>query len=149
MTNKPIPCIWFHTKTGKLSEVIEYYKIIFTENFKNEEIVSLGNTPSGNAEITNAYIFNSKYSFMSTEIEHIPLNDAISLILECSDQNEIDIYWDYFTKEGKEYECGWCIDKFGLRWQIIPSNLRDLVNKPNGNNVLSKQKKIIINEYLN
>jgi predicted 3-demethylubiquinone-9 3-methyltransferase (glyoxalase superfamily) len=84
---------------------------------------------------------------MSTEIEHNPFNDSIGLVLECKNQEEIDLYWDYFTELGKEVECGWCIDKYGLRWQILPENLEELMSKPNGYATLMNQKKIIIAEY--
>jgi predicted 3-demethylubiquinone-9 3-methyltransferase (glyoxalase superfamily) len=59
---------------------------------------------------------------MCTEKEHHRFNDAVSFTLYCEDQSEIDIYWNYFTKEGKEVQCGWCTDRYDLRWQIIPKN---------------------------
>lgn len=46
-----------------------------------------------------------------------------------------------------EVQCGWCNDKFGLRWQIIPTNLGELMQKPNAWEVMMKQKKIVIAEY--
>lgn len=61
-------------------------------------------------------IFGYKYSLMSTESEHHPLNDAVSFMINCDDQKEIDHFWDYFIQDGKESQCGWCIDKYGLRW---------------------------------
>jgi predicted 3-demethylubiquinone-9 3-methyltransferase (glyoxalase superfamily) len=85
---------------------------------------------------------------MCTEIEHNSLNDAVSFMINCDDQNEIDHFWDYFTKEGKASQCGWCIDKYGLRWQIIPKSLGTLMSKPNSFEVMMKQTKIIIEEYL-
>jgi predicted 3-demethylubiquinone-9 3-methyltransferase (glyoxalase superfamily) len=60
---------------------------------------------------------------------------------------EIDKFWNYFTKEGKESQCGWCIDKYGLRWQVIPNNLREFMARPNAWEVMMKQKKIVIAEY--
>lgn len=148
MKNKLIPSLWFHTSTGKIGEVIDYYKNIFGEAMTSEEILALGNTPSGYAERCFVSIFDNKYFFMSTEIEHNSFNDSLGFLIECSNQNEIDLYWNYFTKEGKEVVCGWCIDKYVLRWQIVPNNLWELINKPNGQNVLMNQKKIIIEEYL-
>ena len=85
---------------------------------------------------------------MSTAIEHHPLNDAVSFMINCEDQNEIDIYWNYFTREGKESQCGWCIDKYGLRWQVLPKNLDELMSKPNSFKIMMNQKKIVIEEYL-
>ena len=68
---------------------------------------------------------------MSTEKEHHTFNDALSFTINCEDQKEIDKIWNYFTRDGKESQCGWCIDKFGLRWQVLPVNFGELVSKPN------------------
>ncbi len=147
-TNKIIPCIWYNADGGKISKIIEYYKTIFGSDFKESPIIPLGDTPSAYSEMCEVQIFGQKYSLMSTEQAHHPLNDAVSFAINCKDQAEIDHYWDYFTREGEEYECGWCIDKYGLRWQVIPENMEELMNKPNGFDVLMKQHKIIIAEYL-
>ena len=85
---------------------------------------------------------------MCTEKQHHPFNDAFSLIVNCDDQNEIDKYWNYFTREGKEVQCGWCTDKYELRWQVIPKSMGQLMSRPNAFNVMMRQKKIIIQEYL-
>lgn len=141
------PSIWLHTPDGKLADTVNYYKEVFQSDFKEGTIVPLGNTPSGNTEMTEIDLLGQKYVFMSTEQEHEPLNDAISFIINCEGQEEIDKFWNYFTKEGKESQCGWCIDKYGLRWQVIPNNLRELMARPNAWEVMMKQKKIVIAEY--
>ena len=148
MEDKITPCIWIRTASGNINEVIEYYKNIFSINFVSEEIIPLGTTPSGNTQMCYVKIFNKRYLFMSTERVHFELNDGISFILECEDQNEIDLYWNYFIKEGNAVECGWCIDKYSLRWQVIPKNLDELMSTPEGYKILMNQKKIIIDEYL-
>ena len=72
----------------------------------------------------NVTIFGQKYVLMSTALEHHPLNDAVSFMIYCEGQSEIDKYWNYFTQEGKESQCGWCVDKYGLRWQVLPKKFR-------------------------
>ena len=146
--NKIVPCIWLSAHGGQLGPVIEYYKAVFDKNFQAGPIVPLGSTPSGNTEICEITIFENQYSFMCTEYEHHPLNDAVSFMIHCDDQNEIDHFWNYFTREGEESLCGWCFDKYGLRWQIIPKNLSELMNQPHSFEIMMKQKKIIIEEYL-
>ena len=147
-TDKIIPCLWFEANGGTLSKIIEYYKTIFGSNFQEGAIISLGETPSGHTEICEARIFEQTYSLMSTAERHHPLNDAVSFMINCKDQHEIDTYWDYFTREGEESQCGWCIDKYGLRWQVVPENMEELMNKPNAFEVMMKQRKIILAEYL-
>jgi predicted 3-demethylubiquinone-9 3-methyltransferase (glyoxalase superfamily) len=146
--NKIVPCIWFCTEGGKIAGLIDYYQQVFGGEFEPGTIVSLGDTPSGNTEMCEVKIFGHRYSLMSTEKEHHPLNDAFSLIIHCDDQNEIDNFWNYFTKEGAASQCGWCIDKYGLRWQIIPENMNELMSKPGAVEVMMRQQKIIIKEYL-
>jgi len=146
--NKITPALWFNSIDGKLEEVTNYYKNIFGDDFSAKQTISLGQTPSGYAEMCNIKFFEQEYLIMSTAIEHHKFNDSFALIIFCDNQNEIDNYWNYFTKDGKESQCGWCNDKFGLRWQIIPSNMSELMSKPNANSIMMKQTKIIIDEYL-
>lgn len=145
--NKIIPSLWFTADSGNISNVVAYYKNIFDKDFESGNIIPLGQTPSGNTEMCEVQIFGQKYSLMSTEIEHHAFNDALAFTINCEDQNEIDKFWNYFTKEGKEVQCGWCIDKYGLRWQVLPKNFGELMAKPNAWEVMMRQKKIIMNEY--
>jgi predicted 3-demethylubiquinone-9 3-methyltransferase (glyoxalase superfamily) len=58
-------------------------------------------------------------------------NEAISFVVECKDQAEIDRYWNILTANGgKENKCGWLADKFGVSWQIIPKNIGQLMSNP-------------------
>jgi predicted 3-demethylubiquinone-9 3-methyltransferase (glyoxalase superfamily) len=147
MPNKITPALWFHTSDGKMNHVLDYYKSIFENEFESGHLMPLGETPSGYAEMCNIRLFGNAHLWMTTSKEHHPFNDSFAIMLNCNDQAEIDKYWNYFTKEGKESMCGWCMDKFGLRWQIIPKNMGELMSKPNAGQVMMKQTKIIIAEY--
>jgi predicted 3-demethylubiquinone-9 3-methyltransferase (glyoxalase superfamily) len=146
--NKIFPSLWFCAEGGKISKVVEYYMTIFNNNFEAGNIMPLGETPSGNTEICEVKIFGQKYFLMSTEKEHHQFNDALVFTINCQDQAVIDKYWNYFTHDGEESQCGWCIDKFGLRWQVLPENLGELMSKPNAWEVMMNQQKIVIEEYL-
>lgn len=146
--NKIVPNLWFNAEGGSISKIIDYYKAVFSDAFEAGRVIALGETPSGRTELCNVEIFGRKYVLMTTAIEHHPLNDAVSLIIYCENQRKIDTYWDYFTREGEESQCGWCIDKYGLRWQILPENLDELMQNPNSVQVMMGQKKIVIEEYL-
>jgi predicted 3-demethylubiquinone-9 3-methyltransferase (glyoxalase superfamily) len=146
--NKIMPSLWFSTGDGILLKVVDYYKNIFGNDLQPGEIVNLGDTPSGHAEICEVLIYGQKYSLMSTAKEHHSLNDAFSLTIHCEGQEEIDRFWDYFTGEGTESQCGWCVDKYGLRWQVLPWNFGELMSKPGSWQVMMSQKKIVIADYL-
>jgi predicted 3-demethylubiquinone-9 3-methyltransferase (glyoxalase superfamily) len=147
-SNKIVPNIWYHSNEGKIAEIIVYYKNIFGNAFQEGQVIPLGDTPSGNTEMCEVHIFGQNYMLMSSAKQHHSLNDAISLTIYCQDQNEIDKYWNYFTLEGEESHCGWCFDKYGLRWQVLPCNMEELMSKPNSFEVMMKQKKFVIEEYL-
>lgn len=58
-------------------------------------------------------------------------NESVSLFVECQDQKEVDYFWDIFTKDGgEESQCGWLKDKYGLSWQITPTQLMKLMGDP-------------------
>lgn len=60
-----------------------------------------------------------------------PLTEAVSLVIDCVDQKEVDHYWKALTTDGgSESECGWCKDRFGLSWQVTPRRLLDLMTSP-------------------
>ncbi|MEZ5071276.1 MAG: VOC family protein [Bacteroidales bacterium] len=142
------PCIWLSADQGRLEGVLVYYKSVFGNDLQEGSITSLGEGPSGYAELCEVLIFGQRYTLMCTEKEHHSLNDAFSMIIHCDDQKEIDHFWDYFTREGMESQCGWCIDKYGLRWQVVPKNLGELMSRPNSFQVMMNQTRIIIAEYL-
>jgi predicted 3-demethylubiquinone-9 3-methyltransferase (glyoxalase superfamily) len=147
-SNKIVPNLWFSTDDGSISNLLAYYKTIFADHLTHGAIMPLGDTPSGKTEMCDVTIFGQKYVLMNTAKAHHPLNDAVSFMIHCEDQQEIDRYWNYFTQEGKESQCGWCIDKYGLRWQVLPKNLGELMRKPNAFKVMLGQRRIIIEEYL-
>lgn len=65
----------------------------------------------------------------------IPFNEAISFYVNCHDQKEVDYYWNKFTKEGSESQCGWLKDKFGVSWQIVPEFVMEKVENGEPNRI--------------
>ncbi|HEY4966022.1 MAG TPA: VOC family protein [Puia sp.] len=116
MKNTIYPCLWFD---GRAKEAAEFYCGIF----KNSRILT--DTPMVVKFELNGAVFmglNAGPQFKFTE--------AISYVVECETQEEIDEYWSKLTADGKEIECGWLKDKYGLSWQIIPSILGKLMSDP-------------------
>jgi predicted 3-demethylubiquinone-9 3-methyltransferase (glyoxalase superfamily) len=95
----------------------------------------------------NGNIFAAMDGFGNHDFE---FNEAVSLVVECENQEEIDFYWNKLTEGGKESMCGWLKDEFGVSWQIVPKNLGKLLSDPeNGQKAmeaLMKMKKLEIDK---
>jgi predicted 3-demethylubiquinone-9 3-methyltransferase (glyoxalase superfamily) len=59
-----------------------------------------------------------------------PFTEAVSFLIECEDQAEVDHYWNALTAGGEESQCGWLKDRFGLSWQVVPKRLFELLSDP-------------------
>jgi predicted 3-demethylubiquinone-9 3-methyltransferase (glyoxalase superfamily) len=132
MTNKIIPCLWFDNQALDAAN-------FYTSIFKNSKIESISRYPKEGHEIhgmeegtvlTVVFQINGQ-SF--TALNGGPIfkfSEAISFQVFCDSQEEIDFYWNSLTDGGEESQCGWCKDKFGLSWQIVPSILPQLMTDP-------------------
>jgi predicted 3-demethylubiquinone-9 3-methyltransferase (glyoxalase superfamily) len=132
MTNKLTLCLWFDNEA---EEAADYY----TKVFKNSKIESLsrygkeGFNIHGQKENTVMAVNFTINGQSFVALNGGPLfkfNEAISIQVFCDTQEEIDYYWEKLTDGGKEVQCGWLKDKFGLSWQIIPSILSNLLTDP-------------------
>jgi predicted 3-demethylubiquinone-9 3-methyltransferase (glyoxalase superfamily) len=71
-------------------------------------------------------------------------NEAVSFSVPCKDQKEIDFYWNKLSHVKESEQCGWCKDKYGLSWQIVPENMEELLKKPGAFAKLMEMHKIDI-----
>ncbi len=122
---KITPSLWFDKN---LKEITNYYLSIFPDA-KLESSGTLSDTPSGDVETATLEIFGQEFSLM-TAGPMFKFNEAISFVINCEDQKEIDYYWEKLTTNGgQEGQCGWCKDKYGLSWQVVPNALGELMSK--------------------
>lgn len=139
------PFLWYENDNA--IEVAKYYKTVFgSENvqIKNEE--SHTYTPSGHVQVVSIRLFGTTIVLMSTG-KHDSFNDAVSLVVDCEDQAEIDRLWNTLVADGgKESMCGWCHDKYGVRWQIVPKNMPTLIATTSAAKAMMGMKKIVIAE---
>lgn len=135
MTREIYPCLWFNTEAG---EAAEYYCSIF----ENSKILSSN-------PIVTMFELNGKTFMALNGGPNFKFNEAVSFVVNCKDQQEIDHYWDSLTANGgAESMCGWCKDKYGVSWQIVPEILGTLMSdRDKGPNVMQaflKMKKFDI-----
>jgi predicted 3-demethylubiquinone-9 3-methyltransferase (glyoxalase superfamily) len=125
-SQKIMNCLWFDNQGEAAAN---FYCSVF-KNSKVKDIVRYGDAGPGPKGDVMVVIFElDGREFMA--LNGGPLfkfNEAISLVVHCEDQAEIDYFWEKFTADGgQESQCGWLKDKFGLSWQVVPSNIGELL----------------------
>lgn len=123
---KITPFLWFDKEAGEAAR-------FYTSVFKDAKIVSsqtFDGTPSGTIEIVTIELFGQTFNLMSAG-PLFKFTEAVSFVIDCADQEEVDYYWTKLTADGgAESQCGWLKDKYGLSWQVIPKQLNDMTSDP-------------------
>jgi predicted 3-demethylubiquinone-9 3-methyltransferase (glyoxalase superfamily) len=113
---KITPHLWFDKEA---KEAAEFYTSVFPQS-KIKDTTTLQNTPSGTVEIVTAELLGQDFMLLSAG-PLFKFNEAISFIVYCDTQEEIDYYWEKLSAVPEAEQCGWLKDKFGLSWQIVPT----------------------------
>ena len=122
------PMLWFDTEAEQAAE-------FYTSVFPNSKIVevtrygSAGPRPEGMV-MTVAFELDGKEFVALNGGAQYTFNEAISLVVYCETQEEVDTYWETLSEGGEEVVCGWLKDKFGLSWQVTPTELPRLLSDP-------------------
>ena len=132
MTSTPVakivPHLWY---TREAEEAARFYASIFPDSRVDSVTSLMSDTPSGPAgsvKVVLFTLFGQPFQAISAGL-HDTFNDAISFLVRCEDQAELDRYWNALLEGGgKPQACGWIIDRFGLRWQITASALERLMS---------------------
>jgi predicted 3-demethylubiquinone-9 3-methyltransferase (glyoxalase superfamily) len=122
------PNLWFDTES---EEAAAFYVSVFP-NSAITGVTHYGeNTPrpAGMVMTVNFVLDGQEYVAINGGPE-FKFDEAISLLINCADQAEIDYYWTRLTEGGEEGPCGWLKDKYGLSWQVCPANWADVLNDP-------------------
>jgi predicted 3-demethylubiquinone-9 3-methyltransferase (glyoxalase superfamily) len=129
MTGKPFTtCLWF---SNQGEEAAQYYAGIFKNSHigRVHRFTAAGPGPEGTAATVEFQLNGQQFLALNGGPQY-EFNEAISIVVECADQAEVDYYWDRLTEGGAGIACGWLKDKYGLRWQIVPTALLDMLNDP-------------------
>jgi predicted 3-demethylubiquinone-9 3-methyltransferase (glyoxalase superfamily) len=117
------PFIWY---AKEAEEAARFYASIFPNSRVDRVTAMQSESPSGppgSVKIVDFTLFGRPFQAMSAGPHH-EFNDAISLVVTCADQAELDRYWNaLLAGGGKSQACGWLMDRYGLRWQIVPAAL--------------------------
>ena len=136
------PFLWFDSNA---EEAVEFYLSIFKNSRRLDELPNTGDTPAPKTRVlTVAFeLDGQRFTAMNGGPGH-PFTDAVSLVVRCESQQEIDEYWSKLSAGGREIQCGWLVDKFGLSWQVVPSRLPELLKHPKAMQALMKMVKLDI-----
>ncbi|MCL2450929.1 MAG: VOC family protein [Polyangiaceae bacterium] len=127
---KIVPFFWY---AKDVEEAARLYTSIFPDSKVNGVTALQSESPSGppgTVKVVDFTLFGQPFRAMSAGPHH-DFNDAVSLVVLCDTQAEIDRYWEALLEGGgKPQACGWLVDRFGLRWQITPAVLEEMMRDP-------------------
>ena len=121
------PFLWY---AKEAEEAANFYASIFPDSRVDRVTPLMSESPSGppgSVKVVDFTLFGQRFQAMSAGPHH-EFNDAMSLVVECDDQKELDRYWNALLEGGgKPQACGWLNDRYGVRWQIVPSALNEMM----------------------
>lgn len=116
------PFLWFDKEAGEAAK-------FYTSVFKDSEIkdsTMLHDTPSGTVEIVTIDLLGLEFQLMSAG-PLFKFNEAVSFVVHCETQKEIDYYWERLSADPKAEQCGWLKDKYGVSWQIVSTDMEKML----------------------
>ena len=126
---KIIPHLWY---TREAEEAAKFYARVFPDS-RIDRVTALQNEspsgPPGSVKIVEFTLFGQPFMAISAGPLD-PFNHAVSFMVNCDNQEELDRYWNALLDGGEPEQCGWLKDKYGLCWQIVPSRLGELMTDP-------------------
>jgi predicted 3-demethylubiquinone-9 3-methyltransferase (glyoxalase superfamily) len=135
------PFLWLDNNA---EDAVDFYLSVFKNSRRLELQPNSGGVP---ADILTIAFELDGQTF--TALNGGPLfkfTEAVSFVVRCDSQEEVDDYWAKLSAGGSDGQCGWLKDKFGLSWQIVPARLPDLIKKPAAMQAMLKMKKLDIAE---
>src|SRR5262245_4136236 len=124
---KIYPFLWY---AKDAEEAARFYASIFPDSRVDRVTSMMSDSPSGppgSVKVVDFTLFGQRFQAMTAGPHH-DFNDAISMVVLCDDQVELDRYWDgLLAGGGQPTACGWLVDKFGVRWQVVPARLQEMM----------------------
>lgn len=127
-SQKITPFLWFDSQA---EEAAHFYTSVF-KNSKISTVTRYGDAgpgPKGSVQTIAFELEGQKFTALNGG-PHFKFTEAISFVVNCETQEEVDQYWNRLTEGGHEVQCGWLKDKYGLSWQIVPTALFRLLQNP-------------------
>jgi predicted 3-demethylubiquinone-9 3-methyltransferase (glyoxalase superfamily) len=129
ITQKIHPCLWFDSEA---EEAAKFYTSIFKNSkigattYYDEESSKAAGRPKGSVLTVDFELEGQSFMALNGG-PMFKFTEAVSLVINCENQNEVDYFWEKLLAGGQESECGWLKDKFGLSWQVTPTILLEMI----------------------
>jgi predicted 3-demethylubiquinone-9 3-methyltransferase (glyoxalase superfamily) len=138
------PFLWFDSNA---EEAVEFYLTVFKNSRRLDELRNTGDAPGPKGGIlTIAFELDGQKFTALNGGPAFKFTEAISFVVRCDSQEEVDYYWSKLAAGGSEIQCGWLKDKFGLSWQIVPARISELLRTPKAMQAMMGMKKLDIAE---
>ena len=148
---KVTPFLWFDHQA---EEAVNYYLKVF-KNSKLGNVVRYDAAAAKAAGRPEGSVLTISFQLGGTDFTALnggpifKFTEAISFVVTCDDQAEIDHYWNALSAVPEAEQCGWCKDKFGISWQIVPRGLDGMISRPAGMKAMLGMKKLVIADLKN
>jgi predicted 3-demethylubiquinone-9 3-methyltransferase (glyoxalase superfamily) len=139
------PFLWFNSNA---EEAADFYVSVFKNSRRLDVLRVPADSavgPKGKALTASFELDGQKFTALNGG-PAFKFTEAVSFVVRCESQAEVDEYWEKLTAGGTESQCGWLKDKFGLSWQIVPTRLPELVKNPKAMQAMMGMKKIDLAE---
>ncbi len=153
MSQKITPNLWYD---GNAKEAVDYYLSVFSDSTAEvtasypateaEGLADFQKDMAGKELVISFELAGIQFMAINAGPE-FKFNESVSFSIACEDQAEIDYYWERLSSVPESEQCGWCKDKFGLSWQIVPANMGALMQRPDAFKHMMGMKKLVIDEF--
>jgi predicted 3-demethylubiquinone-9 3-methyltransferase (glyoxalase superfamily) len=144
------PNLWFDHNA---KEAVDFYVSVFPDSkingmsfYPHEGLADFQKEFAGKELTVDFELSGNRFTAINAGPE-FKFNEAVSFVIPCKDQAEIDFYWGKLSAVPESEQCGWIKDKYGLSWQIVPENMEELMKRPNAFGKLMEMKKIVIADF--
>ena len=118
------PNLWFD---GQAEEAAEFYVTVFPNSKVNQvsHYTDAGPRPAGEVLTVEFELDGQPFTAINGG-PAFTFDEAVSMLISCKDQDEVDYYWEKLTEGGEESQCGWLKDRYGFSWQVVPEGMEEL-----------------------
>jgi predicted 3-demethylubiquinone-9 3-methyltransferase (glyoxalase superfamily) len=148
-----IPALMFaNANTNRAEEAARFYVSLF----EDARIGTLARWPQAQGEVEAGSVMFGEFAVgdewfavMDSPVRHdFDFNEAISLQIDCADQAEIDHFWKALSTVPEAEQCGWCKDRFGVSWQVVPGDMGEVMDQPENYAAMMRMKKIVLADFV-